>query len=379
MSPKIHSKINSKQSRAKIQEFWEKLLIQHNSLSKQLTLQFALGAIGFFCVTLVYHWTHIYTPSITLVTSMLIVLVGEIASAIILILALTLLSDYFYIPPTGSIFDSRASFEHFLVISFSAAVVSLLISSLRSAFLHSITARREAQQATSDAELASNSMERTLALISHDVRNPLSSIKTTIQLIQRYKDNPEKVDQLARRNIDDLERIDLMIQTLLDVSRIRAGQTIPLQFEYCDLQTIVSRTTEDLTFSLGSRIRSTSSKPIFGIWSKDGIRRAIENLVTNAAKYGASDTPITVGVIQESGQVRISVHNEGNEIPAEQQARLFDPYQRGPEESRRKGWGLGLALVKGVSEAHGGNVEVKSMPGQGTTFTLVLPLKMTNP
>jgi signal transduction histidine kinase len=362
-------------SRARIQAFWEKLLLRQNSLLKQVSLQLAFGVVGFCLIALVYQWTHLYTPSLTLVTSIVIVLVGEMASAILLILALTLLSDYFFIPPVGSVFDSRLSFEHFLVIWISAAAVSVLISSLRSAFLHAIAARQEAQQAKGEAELASNSMERTLALISHDVRNPLSSIKSTVQLIQRYKDNPEKVNQLASRNIDDLDRIDLMIQTLLDVSRIRAGQTIPLQFEYCDLQTVVSRTTEDLAFSLGSRIKCDSSKPILGIWSKDGIRRSVENFVINAVKYGAPGKEITVSVRQENDLVRISVHNEGNEIPPEQQASLFDPYLRRPEDSHRKGWGLGLALVKGVSEAHGGRVEVASMPGQGTTFTMVLPLR----
>jgi signal transduction histidine kinase len=105
------------------------------------------------------------------------------------------------------------------------------------------------------------------------------------------------------------------------------------------------------------------------------LRRVIENLCTNAVKYGLADTPITITLKAEAERVQLSVHNYGPVIPKEQQSRLFEAFQRAPsaEQSGKRGWGLGLTLVRGITEAHGGSVEVASSEKEGTTFTVSLP------
>lgn len=115
---------------------------------------------------------------------------------------------------------------------------------------------------------------------------------------------------------------------------------------------------------------------IHGIWSEDELYRALWNLVTNAVKYGAPDQPITIGVRRIDDRARLTVHNVGAPIPPADQAHIFDPYARGPsaDAGRGAGWGLGLTLVRGVAEAHGGTVSVASERDAGTTFTIDVPL-----
>jgi signal transduction histidine kinase len=113
-----------------------------------------------------------------------------------------------------------------------------------------------------------------------------------------------------------------------------------------------------------------------GIWSEDELHRALWNLVTNAVKYGASKQPITIIVERRSELARVSVHNLGTPIPAEEQAHIFDAYTRtrSADAGDRTGWGLGLTLVRGATEAHGGHVVLTSDRDSGTTFTIELPL-----
>lgn len=107
-----------------------------------------------------------------------------------------------------------------------------------------------------------------------------------------------------------------------------------------------------------------------------GIKRALENLMINAIKYGACDTPIKVSLTQFNTEVCLQVHNEGNPIPLKEQASLFEYYHRSNDRSgSQQGWGIGLTLVKGIAEAHDGKVEVKSSKEEGTTFSIVLPVE----
>jgi signal transduction histidine kinase len=101
----------------------------------------------------------------------------------------------------------------------------------------------------------------------------------------------------------------------------------------------------------------------------------VENLVTNAVKYGSPDTLITVRISSHEARVILSVHNDGPPIPVEEQKGLFLPFRRSEaaRASVQRGWGLGLALVRSVAEAHGGSIGLDSAPGTGTTFTIDVP------
>ena len=168
-----------------------------------------------------------------------------------------------------------------------------------------------------------------------------------------------------------------MIHDLLDVSRIRAGETLTLQFIPCDLSGVIHEVLEEMSIVHGDRFQFYSKKSFDGSWGCEGIRRAVENLVGNAVKYSTPNTPILVSILENSNQILISVHNIGNVIPAEDIPNLFLPHKRSnaAKKGNKQGWGLGLTLVKGVVEAHDGSVEVESSEEKGTTFTLLIPLK----
>lgn len=211
--------------------------------------------------------------------------------------------------------------------------------------------------------------------LSHDLRTPLTSAKMQAQLLMR-KHNDENTLQTLHKIIDRLDSTDEMIENLLDASRIKAGEHLPLDIHECHLEEIVKRTIEDMSISNGDRFVFNATGNFNGHWSCSGLRRILENLCNNAVKYGAAQTPITISLKElPENQISISVHNEGNPIPIDEQKTIFDPFRRSKtaDVGNQKGWGLGLTLVRGIAEAHGGHTEVESSQEDGTTFSVILP------
>jgi signal transduction histidine kinase len=210
--------------------------------------------------------------------------------------------------------------------------------------------------------------------LTHDLRNPLSAILTDAELILRKPANSAGHVKHAGRILSNVQRIDRMIQDLLDASRVRLGERLPLQLAEGDFFDVVQETLEQLSATYKHPIELVGKPPVRGYFSADAVKRALENLVVNAVKYGSAEAPIRVELRSEYERALLSVHNEGPPIPSEDQALLFQPFYRSAGTERRRGWGLGLALVRGVAEAHGGSVIVDSAPGRGTTFTMDMPL-----
>jgi signal transduction histidine kinase len=132
----------------------------------------------------------------------------------------------------------------------------------------------------------------------------------------------------------------------------------------------------EMTIVHGDRFVLDSKDAVESIWGCDGIRRAIENLVENAAKYSFPDTPINVSLRREKSGVKIIVQNRGKVIPAAEMPLLFLPRRRSKnsEENQKVGWGLGLTLVKGVADAHHGTISVESSENTGTSFIMEIPI-----
>ncbi|MFL5812277.1 MAG: ATP-binding protein, partial [Bdellovibrionia bacterium] len=211
--------------------------------------------------------------------------------------------------------------------------------------------------------------------LSHDLKNPLSASRMTAQMIARHPDHLDRIPSLASRIIDSLSRADKMIDDLLDASRIRAGKGLPIEIEECDLTQIANSVCEEMISVHGDRFRRELPDSLIGFWSCKNIYRLIENLLSNGIKYGFHDTPVTLKISAHESMIEISVHNLGEPISPDDQKQLFDPFVRSKavESSHRKGWGLGLTLVRGVAEAHRGRVDVQSDKKRGTTFRVTLP------
>lgn len=212
-----------------------------------------------------------------------------------------------------------------------------------------------------------------VSLLTHDLRTPLSAIKMNAQLIQRHINKPKMVKSLAERIDKSVNRTDQMIGDLLDANRIRSGEKLPVKVELVNLVDLVKKTLDELAVIHGDRFILHSDKPIQGHWDIKGVRRIIENLCNNAIKHGFADSKVEVALSTSDTFAVIEVRNKGELISPEDQKNLFDQFQRGRNTSV-KGWGIGLTLVRGVAEAHGGEVDIKSDIESGTCFTVSLPL-----
>jgi PAS domain S-box-containing protein len=236
-------------------------------------------------------------------------------------------------------------------------------------------AREDAETTLAQLRLERELREQFVSSLSHDLRTPLTAAKMSAQLIPRQQNLPDKVYSLAARVRQNIDRADQMITDLLDTNRIRAGQGLPIDVVPCELRQVVADTLEELSSVHGERFHLRGETRIEGTWDARALRRLVENLCGNAIKYGDATRQVTVSLTQEGEWTELAVHNWGNPIPPEEQALLFQYFARtkSAEASGKKGWGIGLTLVKGVAEAHGGRLRVESTLEKGTTFRVCLP------
>lgn len=222
-----------------------------------------------------------------------------------------------------------------------------------------------------------NLREQFLATLTHDLRSPLSSIKMGAQLVQRRINDADLVAKQVARIVANCDRQDALIQNLLDASLYRAGGVLNVNRDYCDLGAELASLSDELTSLHGSRFELNIQGRLIGAWDCAGLVRVFDNLLQNAVKYGSEVDVIRVNGREEGGSAIVEVTNYGNPVPAADLETLFEPYRRGLSAGHtgKKGWGLGLTLVKALVEAHGGSVKVRSSAEAGTTFTVSLPCR----
>lgn len=217
--------------------------------------------------------------------------------------------------------------------------------------------------------------ERFTNMLTHDLKNPLSAAKMSAQIELRRRGRDPSSEKALHRIEDSISRADKMINDLLDVNRIKAGEPLPLAISKCDLAAVLKGTLEEQALLHGDRFHLQGAESLEGYWAPDALRRVFENLLGNAAKYGSGDTPITVTASRAGGKVLVEVHNFGGELSPADTKDLFTMFRRAKraEASGKLGWGIGLTLVKGIVEAHGGRTWVESGRGRGTSFFVELP------
>lgn len=239
-----------------------------------------------------------------------------------------------------------------------------------------------------DSDVAVEELEHQLSqresffsLVSHDLRGPLTTAKICSELLSCSPEMPENLQALARRITLAVDRANGMIGDFLDARRLESGMAVPVQLASCDLHEVLQPAIEEMNLIHRGRCRYRGQAGTVGIWDRVALRRAVDNLVNNALKYGAADGEVSVSVEDLGGSVSISVHNAGNPIPAVDLDTLFTWNRRTESalQSGQTGWGLGLVLVKGVAEAHGGSVKAESSAESGTTFSIFLPKHAATP
>ncbi|HAR42077.1 MAG TPA: hypothetical protein DCS07_05515 [Bdellovibrionales bacterium] len=227
------------------------------------------------------------------------------------------------------------------------------------------------EQAVNDAAAGFSRTLRDLrdeytATLTHDLRGPITAAKLGVDLNMKN----------SVRISENLKRLDSMIQNLLDAGRIRAGESLSVKPDECDPAAIAAEVVTEMTIAHGERFVFPTRTDLRAWWDTDLYRRALENLLSNAVKYGDPIAPITVSFQLIEPLLKTIVHNTGNPISENDKANLFQKYRRlaSAADGPKKGWGLGLTLVRGVAESHGGSIEVESSKDSGTSFILVLPI-----
>ncbi|CAN5708119.1 hypothetical protein BH23PSE2_BH23PSE2_13670 [soil metagenome] len=218
--------------------------------------------------------------------------------------------------------------------------------------------------------------EQMVGIVSHDLRNPLSTVRMAGQVLGLMA-LPEE-QQTLLGNIDRASaRAVRLINDLLDFTRARLGQGLALELRPADLHaTVASQVTELEQAYPGARIVHRRSGDGTCVADQDRLGQLVGNLVSNAVAYGTPDAPITVFTATDSEGYSIAVHNDGAPIPEALRASLFQPMVRGTTTgSDTRSVGLGLYIVAEVARAHGGTVQVESTPAHGTEFRATFPAR----
>jgi PAS domain S-box-containing protein len=236
------------------------------------------------------------------------------------------------------------------------------------AIMVDITDRKHREE---EAERTARFREHFVGIVSHDLRNPLTAIVTSAELLLRYGELPERQARVVARIGSSADRMARMIGDLLDFARSKLGGEFPIHARRIDLRQICEQTVEELEFAYTRQVKLDAQGDLWGDWDPDRIAQVISNLVGNALQH--SDGEVTVTLRGENDFVVLETRNGGPSIPSEVLPHVFEPGRRG--DARSGGLGLGLFIVQQIVLAHGGSIEVTSSEGAGTTFTLALPRK----
>ncbi len=223
-----------------------------------------------------------------------------------------------------------------------------------------------------------------VSYIAHELRTPLTTILGFASLLQG---RGEQMDDAQRSEMNGVivqhcQRLNNMISELLDISRLDAGYALPLRPQTADLAALGERMLNEHRQARANREEYrwnfvAPQRPVLAAFDPERIEQVLNNLLSNAFKYAPEGGEITLQVLAEDKAAVLRVSDSGMGMTAEQVANLFQKYYRTKDAQQRgiKGTGLGLYLVKQLVEAHGGRIEVKSQAGQGTTFSVYLPIE----
>lgn len=250
-----------------------------------------------------------------------------------------------------------------LVLSFTSAMITGVV-------LIWVFVRRDTQLSMLQADFVSK--------VSHELRTPLTSIRLFTETLALRRGSPEAEARCIEALMRESKRLQDLIDRLLDWGRMESGRKL-YTMEDASIEELVAEAIKSSEPIL-SRHGATVSIEVPGALApvccdKGAVMDAVINLLSNAAKYGGEPPVVRLRAVEEDGEVRISVSDNGQGIEPREHKRIFQKFYRIDDRlaREREGSGLGLAIVDHVMRAHGGYVEIDSALGKGSTFTLVLP------
>ena len=239
--------------------------------------------------------------------------------------------------------------------------------------------------ARAEAEQALRAREDFMSIASHELRTPLTPLKMQLHILRKFLANEHapiapKAQQDLRKLFEaserQLERFSMVVEDLLDAPRISLGRlTIhPAEAELSELVREVLERYQSQSKQARCAVELQVEEKVTGQWDRLRIEQVVMNLLMNAIKYGAG-APINVTVSREGNLAKIAVRDHGIGIAEEDQKRIFDRFERAVSVRHFGGFGLGLYISSQIVQAHGGNIRVDSRIGEGSTFTVELPVE----
>ena len=217
--------------------------------------------------------------------------------------------------------------------------------------------------------------------VSHEFKSPLTSIKSLAERLRdgKVKDS-DRMKQYFSVITQDADRLARLVTNILDFSKIEEGKR-EYEFEETDLGKLVTQRVEDFRreeIAKGVKIQTQISEdiPLLDV-DKEALTQALNNLLDNAVKFSPDRKEIDVILKKDDKNVILKVKDKGIGIPPDEWDKIFEKFYQGRKEVRQsaKGTGLGLTLVKHTVEAHGGTIEVDSRVGEGSVFSIILPIQ----
>ena len=220
-----------------------------------------------------------------------------------------------------------------------------------------------------------------IAVLAHDLRNPLHAMLSAAELLQIiYPIDIAALNKIAANMINSGTQMSKLINNLLDFTRTQLGQALPVNRVEIDVAPVCQRVVEELATAYPDRtIELRCSECLRGSFDETRIGEMLSNLIANAIQHGDPATPITVTVSQEADHIVFQVHNEGTPIPEAALPTIFDPIPLPRKEEEKKlqsefsHLGIGSFIVKKIVEAHSGTISASSTANAGTTFVVSLP------
>jgi two-component system sensor histidine kinase SenX3 len=222
-----------------------------------------------------------------------------------------------------------------------------------------------------------------VANVSHELKTPVGAMALLAEALQDASEDPAAVRRFAGRVQHEAERLGRLVQELIDLSRLQGADPLPAP-ELVVVDQVVAEAvdrTRTVAAARGIALVVGGQRGLQVLGSEGQLVTALANLLDNAVAYSPDHTRVAVAVRQRTGAVEVSVTDQGIGIPDKDLERVFERFYRSdPARSRATGGtGLGLAIVKHVATNHGGEVEVWSVEGSGSTFTLRLPAATAAP
>ena len=237
-------------------------------------------------------------------------------------------------------------------------------------------ARRLAEAASEEARRATRQRDEVLGMVTHDLRSPLTGIVLGATAALRRGALDEETARMVNAIRREAERMSRLLQDLLDVATIEAGR-FAIRSRACDVAEVIEEATELFQASAeagGVMLGTEVPEGLPGIRvDRDRISQVLGNLLSNAIKFTPREGSVIVRADVQGRAVRVSVADTGIGIPSDHREGLFHRFWQPAPDRKRAGAGLGLAIARGIVEAHGGEIWVESGEGKGSTFHFTVP------